>query len=155
MWIVAIILFLLLLLTLAVLRAASDVCLKTLQKNEELAKSINLLKIKLFGREDIVGGSASGIISRFDTRIDDLITKLFGNSSCCDPLSDKIRVGSFGKIEEMINKNSKEIDDANKFTSFATNELEKYFGIKYEKKVITTNGVEKDVSKYVRSGRRQ
>jgi len=41
-----------------------------------------------------------------------------------------------------------------KFTQFATNELEKHLGIKYEKKIITTNGVEKDVSKYVRSGRR-
>jgi len=84
---------------------------------------------------------------RLEQRLDSLNSKLFGRS-VFDPTS------ALGQLREGINKNSQDIKDANKFTQFVTNELEKYFGIKYEKKIITTNGVEKDVSKYVRRGRR-
>ena len=90
-------------------------------------------------------------LNKLEDRHAKLYKRLFG-----DCLFDAL--SCFGQVNRKFDKTKeelhKEIEDAKAFTQFATNELEKHLGIKYEKKIITTNGVEKDVSKYVRSGRR-
>jgi len=93
-------------------------------------------------------------LNKLEDRHKKLYKRLFGDclfdSASCFGQVDKRFVKLIKEIDENTTRLDNRIDD----TVVRSGELERHLGIKYEKKIITTNGVEKDVSKYVRSGRR-